>query len=380
MTGRAGVSDPTARVRRSWAKAEIGDTRRHNRALLLDTLFHDGAMSRAELARRTALTAPTVSAVISDLQAEYLVVDVGEAVPARRGKPGSLVKVNDSDAVVVVGDLSDSSGVVAGITTLSGKLLNSGRLPLAPGREQTPVEDVLAFVEQVAREADDTYHVVGVALAVPGVIDADGTVVRASHLGWADVPLAALLSERLDRQVHVGNDVNAATIAARQLHGIEAHNLMLVYVEHGVGAGLVIGDQLLEGETFAAGEIGHLSVDPDGPECTCGRRGCLQAYLDPHNLRPRVEARGDDALAEAGAALGLALSGVISALNLTQVVVAGSADLVGSDAFLDAATSTVLERTLAGINAEPQISALADTDELILQGALCLILADLGIR
>lgn len=380
MASNTGGSDAGARTRRSWAKAEIGDTRRHNRALLLDTLFHGGPMSRAQLARTTALTAPTVSAAIADLLHDHLVLDVGDAVPTRRGKPGSLLKVNDEDAVVVAGDLSDISGVVVGVTTLAGKLLSATSLPLVPGRGNAPLEDVIGFVEQIVHEAARTYHVVGVSLAVPGVIDGRGTVVRASHLGWVDVPLSAMLAERLERPVHVGNDVNAATMAARQLHGVEAHNLMLVYVEHGVGAGLVIGDQLLEGETFAAGEIGHLSVDPDGPECTCGRRGCLQAFLNPQDLRPRVERQGDSALTEAGTALGLALSGVISALNLTRVVVAGPVDLVGSAVFLEAATATVLDRTLAGINAEPQISALTDTDELILQGALCLVLADLGIR
>lgn len=87
---------------------------------------------------------------------------------------------------------------------------------------------------------------------------------------------------------YVGNDVNIAALAVLHFRNAKTQNLMVITIEHGVGAGLIVGGELVEGEQFAAGEIGHVTVDEDGDPCICGHRGCLEPLIDAAELRKRL--------------------------------------------------------------------------------------------
>ncbi len=162
-------------------------------------------------------------------------------------------------------------------------------------------------------------------------------------------------------------------------------SLMVVTIEHGVGVGLIIGGDLVEGEQFSAGEIGHVTVgaDGEGDLCTCGRRGCLETVIGARYLSDRIdgldEGARDEVLRQAGRALGVVAAPVISALNINEVVLSGPSDLLDG-AFRDAALETVRRRTLAAVGAGLNLRTTQGDGDLVLLGGASLVLqAELGV-
>jgi predicted NBD/HSP70 family sugar kinase len=158
---------------------------------------------------------------------------------------------------------------------------------------------------------------------------------------------------------------------------------MVVGIEHGVGAGLVVGGELVEGEQFAAGEIGHVTVEEDGDPCVCGRSGCLDLLIDAAHLRARLErtapAERPAVFAAAGRALGVVLAPIVSVLNLNDVVLTGPPELI-EGALLNAVIETARARTLPAVSDSLRIRSLAGDPDLTLIGGACLVLsAELGV-
>jgi predicted NBD/HSP70 family sugar kinase len=154
---------------------------------------------------------------------------------------------------------------------------------------------------------------------------------------------------------------------------------MLVRVGTGVGAGLVLEGVLLHGHRSAAGEVGHVVVDPDGAECACGRRGCLETVLAAPRLRERLAADGPDALAVVGTQVGVALAPVVGTLNLHELVLSGPLDLLDGP-LLAAVDSTIRERAMPVSGEELVVRTSALGDDVVLVGAAVLVLAgQLGV-
>ncbi|MFI6326457.1 ROK family protein [Nonomuraea sp. NPDC050556] len=364
---------------RPRTKAQTQDNRIHNRSLLLSVLYHEGARSRADLVRITDLTAPTISALVAGLEADGLVADREPEPDARRrrGKPSALVEIQDDAVNLAVLDLSHADHFHGALTNLRGEVVRRARVPIS--REHA-VDRVMELAQILLDAAERP--VLGIGVASPGIIDDTGVIRLAAHLGWTDLPLADRLTERFALPAHVGNDVKLAALAV--LHGgmTDAHNLMVITTEHGVGAGLIVGGRLVEGEQFAAGEIGHITVDENGAPCVCGRRGCLDPFIDAAHLRARLDAAPAElheaVFAEAGRALGIVIAPIVSALNLNEIVLTGPADLLDGE-LIAAAMRTAQARTLSPLSASLRIRHLAETD-LNLRGAACLVLAaELGV-
>jgi predicted NBD/HSP70 family sugar kinase len=224
---------------------------------------------------------------------------------------------------------------------------------------------------------------VGLGIGSPGVVDPAGVVLEAPNLGWRDTDLAAQIGGVVGSSVptHVANDANAAALGELSLAGQPDRSLVLVRIGQGVGAGVVIDGQLVVGDRFAAGEIGHVVVDPRGEACACGRRGCLEtAIAGP--LRRRMAgdgAPGARARRAAGRKLGIALAPVVSALNLREVVLSGPVDVL-DESFRLAAQQAVQDRTMpaVGENVDIRFSALGE-DDVLLGAAMLVLDRELGI-
>ncbi|GAA1363097.1 ROK family transcriptional regulator [Streptomyces beijiangensis] len=361
-------------------KARTQDSRVHNRSLVLATLYHQGPMSRSELARDSGLTAPTISALVAELESDGLVTDIGPRKGSRPGKPANLVRIEDAVNLVVL-DLSHSDRFTGAVLDLRGEVVGRAEIPLGGALGAAATELVLRLAAELLALAPR--QVLGIGVGSPGIIDDTGTVRHAAHLEWSQLPLAERLTERFGIPAYVGNDINVAALAVLHFRSTQAQNLMVVAIEHGVGAGLVVGGELVEGEQFAAGEIGHITVDEDGEPCVCGRRGCLDLLIDAAHLRARLartaEAGRPAVRTAAGRALGAVLAPILSALNLNEVVLTGPAELVEGE-FLKAVTATARARTLPPISASLTIRSLAGDADLILLGGACLVLsAELGV-
>ncbi|NDZ82798.1 ROK family transcriptional regulator [Streptomyces sp. SID10853] len=362
-------------------KASTLDSRVHNRSLVLATLYHGGPRSRSEIARASGLTAPTISALVADLEEDGLVSDIGPRQGARLGKPASLVRIEDDAVNLVVLDLSHNDRFSGAVLNLRGEAVERRDVPLGDALGPAAHELVLRLAAELIEAAPR--RVLGIGVGSPGIIDDSGIIRLAAHLGWTDLPLAAELSECFGIPAYVGNDVNLAALGVLHFRGARTQNLMVISIEHGVGAGLVVGGERVEGEQFAAGEIGHVTVDEDGELCMCGRRGCLDLAIDAGHLRRRLaqaDAGRRPALrAAAGRALGTVLAPIISVLNLNEIVLTGPPELVDGE-FLDAAREVVRARTLGPVHTSLDIRSLAGDTDLTLLGGACLVLAaELGV-
>ncbi|MDH2413167.1 ROK family transcriptional regulator [Nocardioides sp. CER19] len=372
---------PVGRPLRPRGKLLQEDARRHHRALLLQELFRGGPASRADLARSTGLTRVTVSDLVAELAGEGLLEELGAPAETRVGKPPTLVGVLSDATHIVAIDLSPDDRMRGAIVNLGGEVKARHELALAGA---TGV-DAVALLHRLATEliALTDRPILGVGVGSPGVVDAAGTVVDAPNLGWSDEPLADGLRKALGLPVYVANDANTAVLGEHTFgEGNTDGGLMLLRVGIGVGAGLVLGGALLHGHRAAAGEIGHVVVDPDGERCACGRVGCLETLLAAPRLRQAMaadEAGADAVLRRAGEQLGAVLAPVVGTLNLHEVVLAGPAELLDGT-LREAVDATIRARTMpvSGDHLVVRTSTLGD--DVVLSGAAVLVLAgELGV-
>ncbi|HEY8547786.1 MAG TPA: ROK family protein [Acidimicrobiales bacterium] len=375
--------DPFERRGRTARRAVPGDARRHNRALVLRALFRDGPLSRADLARATHVTRVTASDLVGELLEEGLVEELGTRTGKGVGKPATLLGIVPDARLVVTLDLSDDERFRAALVDLSGKVVERASVAVAPATGGTGTggrtgDDVLALVTRLAADLVERADrpLLGIGIGTPGVVDTAGVVLEAPNLGWHDVDLAAHLGRALPGApaIHVANDANAAVLGELGLAGPAGRSLLLVKVGQGVGAGVVIDGRLVVGDRFAAGEIGHVVVDPDGEPCACGRRGCLETAIAAPALRRAGHDRGD-----AGRRLGLALAPVVSALNLREVVLSGPLDLL-DEAFRQGALDAIRSRTMpaVGDNVDIRCSPLGE-DDVLLGAAMLVLDRELGV-
>ncbi|MEU8513581.1 ROK family transcriptional regulator [Kitasatospora sp. NPDC048722] len=325
--------------------------RRANLALVLGVIAR-APRSRAEVAAETGLTRAAVSSLAEELIAGGLVVEEGPAAPSGKvGRPGTALGLNPHGP----GGLGAEIGVEhlgACVVDLRGEVVSWRRQEIR-NRGRTPAAVMADLAELLRRAvAEAGLRPAALALAVPGLVGtAGGVLQRAANLGWREVPLAAELrlalraagSEDLaELAIDVDNEANLGGLAELWLGGGPDHFLH-VSAEAGVGAAIVIGGRLLRGAHGYAGELGHVPVRPDGPRCACGAHGCLEQYAGETAvlraaglegirgdwvalLAERAEAGDEevrDALAGAGAALGIAASGAVNLLDPAEVVLGG---------------------------------------------------------
>ncbi|GAB2457946.1 ROK family transcriptional regulator [Xylanimonas ulmi] len=365
---------------RATAKVLPEHTRAHNRALVLQHLFHEGPTSRADLARATALTRVTVSDLINGLLAEGLVEELGVQRGRGVGKPAILVGMRTDAYQIVAVDLSDDTVMRGAVLTLTGEAVVRRSL----AADDRMGDELVSLVERFARRlvAAATQPVIGVGIGSPGVVDQDGSVIEAPNRQWADLPLAAILTERLGLPVQVANDADTAALG-EYTYGGASDSMLVVTVGQGVGAGLVVDGARVHGVHGAAGEIGHVTVVDDGELCACGRRGCLETVLSAPALRRAIAGldreAADAVLAGVGRLLGITLAPVISTLNLGEVLLAGPADLLDG-ALRETAQVTVVERTMPAVSSGLRLRMATLDEDVVLAGAAVLVLgAQLGV-
>ena len=384
MPGKSPPSTgPTARwVGQGRTAQRLGpsDARRHHRALVLQALYRGRGLSRADLSRDLGLSRVTISDVVADLVDEAFVIELGTRTASRPGKPATMLDINRQGHNIVGLDLSGSKSFVGVVTDLDGAVIERVELdiPQALGDDAiVAVETLLTDLVALARRP-----VIGVGVGSPGIVDDRGVVLSAPNLGWRDVPLQSRLADTCGLPVAVANDANAAAVGESSF-GDGQPDMMLVRIGRGVGSGLMIDGRIVGGARHAAGEIGHVVSDTDdGEPCACGNSGCLERWL----AIPRIEAHLAEpsadrvaVLTEAGRRLGLVIAPIVSALNLTEVVLAGPASHI-SGPLLAAAESTVRNRTLADTHGDMRFRMTELGHDLIVLGAVVLVLrGQLGV-
>lgn len=340
-------------------RAGIGEVRRNNLEVVLRHLAGRGRASRAEIASSTGLTRATVSRLTSELIELGLVHETGR-VAGQTGRPGTGLEL-DGRRVLAVGAEINVDAITAVVRDLSGRERARRRHVMDAARlgPESSVHRLARLCERAVEEVaggDPAVRLAAVSVAIPGVVDAtQSVVVDAPNLRWNDVPLAAMVQATLPTGVPVviDNDANFAALAefwSGPLAGTP--NLVYIVGDVGIGGGIIVGGRALAGNGGRAGEVGHMCVDPRGPRCGCGRRGCwealvgLNAFLqllgaesEFHRPEVRVQAvleraKGRDpavvrALETLGSWIGLGAANIVNVISPDIVILGGLLPLPG---------------------------------------------------
>jgi predicted NBD/HSP70 family sugar kinase len=381
------------------AKATHAQTRAHNASLVLRALYDLGPISRADIARLTGLTRTSVGELVADLELDGLAREIGRG-PSTGGKQPTLVALVDDARTVIALDLGERT-FSAALANLRGELSTRRRRDLDGHDGAAAIDLIHALIEDVRREA--TSPILGIGVGTPGIVDAAGTIRWAVDFDWQDLPLAAILAERHGLPAVVANDSRAAALATYLFGGDDRpENLVVVRVGRGIGAGLILRDQLFAGDGDGAGEIGHVVVDPDGIACHCGRFGCLETVASaPAILRAareaglpssatatiddlaRATADGDDralpVVRAAGRAIGAAIASLTGALDVRRITLLGTATALGKPWF-DAIRDEATRRSLGPLARDVRIDDGGTGEDVTLLGACALLLTrELGL-
>jgi predicted NBD/HSP70 family sugar kinase len=306
------------RLRRPARGKAQEDVRRHNLGTLLGHLHLSGPLSRAELTARMGLNRSTIAALVAELGALGAVAEERPAgTQPGAGRPSLVVRPN-ADLQVIAADIGVDRIDVA-LVGLGGKVVarrSHGRVADSPS-PSTVVERLLRMVDDVRRDqAVVGGRVVGIGVSVPGVIrQADGCVRFAPNLGWVDETFGELLARGVDLPVQVGNDADLGVLAEHLRGAARGYDdVVFIAGEVGVGGGLIVGGHPLLGAGGYAGEVGHMTVRPQGRACRCGSRGCWETEI------------GSSVIARALGLREASTADVVLALRDVQAHVVGSLD------------------------------------------------------
>src|SRR4051794_25004273 len=380
-------------------------SRRDARARVVGVLAESGAVSRADLARRAALAPSTVSAVVSDLQAEGLVVEPAAPVhPAERaaiGRPPVLIALHRRAGVVAGIDFGKRHLRMA-ISDLSHQLLAERHRALdadLPAREAISLAKLM-FADALDEAGVRRSELAGVGRGLPGPVHRpSGRLGNSTILpGWVDIRAEDAVSRALGRPVEVENDANLGALGEWMWGaGRGADHMAYVKAATGIGAGFIVAGAPYVGAGGTAGELGHTVVEPGGPICRCGNRGCLGTLAGaPAVLSSLRDVHGDEltlhdavgfalkgdtgcarAIVDAGSAIGTAVATLCNLFNPEKVVVGG--DLGAAGELLLGPLRESLRRGAirsAADDVEVLQGALGDRAEVL--GALALVLGRAG--
>lgn len=365
-------------------KATRQQTKKHNRDLVLKTIFDTATISRAEIARITRLTRTTVSNIVSFLIEEKLIEEVGLGESLGGKAPVLLSLIADSRYLIGV-DLEQDKFIGA-IINLRGEIKEQIEIPTEKKDGQEAIDLIYQILDRLL--ATNLHPIIGIGIGAPGLINSTkGIVVNAVNLDWENLPLADLINARYKLPVSVLNDSQAAAVG-EYFYG-EEHlphkNLIVVNIKHGIGAGILIKGKLFQGDGGGAGEIGHVVVQKDGLLCRCGKRGCLETLastkamlqqaklLAPTAKNSRLPKNSEDisldtlkkafysedTLAQdivlrAGHYLGASIANLISILNIENIILTGEALRFG-ELWLQSVRSAMLEAAFSKIAKDTHI-------------------------
>ncbi len=371
--------------------------RAHNLALALRQIMaNPGSINRAGIAAQTGISRATMSRLVDELIATGLVNESDDKLSTGgRGRPTSVL-APASGSVIALGLQINVSILSAYLIDLSGNVLAQESLSgdFSGADPQSVLRKLARMGRRVLRQGrEDDAAFLGSALALPGLVSRE-TLITAPNLGWTNIPCEELTHPLHDLHVTlIANEADLAAFAvAHPRPGVTDGPNSFIYVsgEVGIGGGLVINHQPLSGAHGWSGEIGHICVEPQGKVCSCGARGCLETIAGLKALCQAAglgkeasareltqeaghSARAQEALAEAGRALGQALSGVVNTVDISQVYLGG---LVAEIApYLLATMYEELDtRVLQSPWQAPHIDILPYSEDLSLRGGAFQIL------
>ncbi|MBL7258816.1 ROK family transcriptional regulator [Paractinoplanes lichenicola] len=275
--------------RRGSNLPRVGD---YNQLLVLDLVRRHGSISRVELSERTGLSGQTVSNICRRLVAAGLIEPAGRA-EADTGARRTMFRIV-ARGQFSIGLHIDPARMTLVLLNLAGEVEERASLvtPSGDGPEDLLRAVVDAVAGLAARRSDIAPRLVGLGVSTPGPILADAVIGPPNLRGWGVVRLRAELESRTGLPVVLEKDTIAAATGELWVSGGSLNDFAVIYLGTGIGAGIVLGGEVVRGSSDNLGEIGHLSGDPDGPRCPCGGRGCIAITCAPVHLVTEAAGQG----------------------------------------------------------------------------------------
>ena len=251
-----------------------------NRSLVLNLIKEKGPISRADISKIIKLTRSTVSNLVYYLIRKDLVKEIG-LTSSGVGRKAILLKLNSKAYYSIGVDLGTLRTTVV-ITDLLGRIEKRIEYPTNSHQDKDKIiKKLITTIHNIIKDSGiQLKKISGVGVAAPGLIDKKGLMLITPNFGWKDTPLGGILKKEFHIPVFVDNNVNAMALAEFEFgKGQGVKNFVFINVGIGIGAGIVIDGKLFHGESNCTGEIGHTTVDYNGPKCSCGNNGCLEVMV-----------------------------------------------------------------------------------------------------
>jgi glucokinase-like ROK family protein len=384
-----------------------------NRSLILNMIRVNGPISRAEIAKRTKLTPPTVTNLVSELITANIVKESKIGV-SKGGRKPILLTIEAKNAYVIGLDVGGHR-LRAAITDLNAEIEEMVIVELP---SEFTGDGLISFLVKTVEELIltsqlDRKKIIGIGVGMHGIVDREkGVAVFAPNFNLKEVRIKDSLEEKLSIPTIVENDARALALGESWFgNGKNIEHVICINVGVGIGAGIIVNNKLFHGEHHIAGEIGHTIIDINGKKCTCGSYGCLQTLAGGNAIRERIQdelskgrdsilketlkgdysnvsgemvheaaLRGDplaiEVLADVGRYLGIGITNLINVMNPNRIIIGGGVSK--ADAFImDPLKEVVRKRalTLQARNTEICTSILGEHGTMI--GASTLILQNL---
>jgi N-acetylglucosamine repressor len=374
-----------------------------NKQIVLTYIRDLAPISRADIARETALQRSTVSAIVDDLLFDGLIEEIGTGDSTGGRKP-TLLRIRTGIPIAVGVDMTPRRTTIA-LADLAGRVLQKETFPTSPDIDFMSAQ-IIEKIEKYVSE--NKKHHLEVGISVPGVADqATGNVLYIPYFQWSNWDIAKQITDKTGLHVTVDNDANAIALAELWF-GAEiskkARNFITVWVGEGIGTGIIFEGQIYRGEKGAAGEFGHMIIGEDAPvECSCGSRNCWEAHASEKAAISRYQTQiknhsaknGDNnadinmeqlikraqdgeneaiqALKETAKYLGIGISNLIIGFSPQAIIVSGTIakawDLIKDE------IESMSERSVRQGLPHPFIRASSLGDAPTLMGSLSLVLA-----
>ncbi|HEY1219660.1 MAG: ROK family transcriptional regulator [Bryobacteraceae bacterium] len=379
--------------------ASSEDVRGINRRIVLNLIRKRQPISRADLARVSGMQRSTISLIVEQLIEEDWVL-TGPTGRLPRGRRPTFLRLNDERVMIGV-DIRPAQITVA-VADANGRFISQEAIVTTPDPEFT-LGRLIEVIRRIVASCRGR-KIEGIGVSVPGrYIPGSNRLVFAPNLGWRDVDLRTPLTKATGLEVEIENAATACALAAVWFdHMEQVRNLVVVTVSEGVGTGFLLNGQIVRGLNGMAGEFGHVPLDPQGPLCGCGRRGCWEVFasnraalryyresesgseaaglnfLDLLSLADQGDRRAEDALKTMAYYLGRGMRMLVAGFAPERIVVVG--DLTRSWKRFEAVIQPeILEQVLPG-GIAPQLIPAREGGVARLRGTVALVLEkDFGV-
>jgi predicted NBD/HSP70 family sugar kinase len=369
------------------------------RSAVFAAVLSAGGLSRTQIAQRTALSPSTVTKAVAPLVTNGYLVETG--IGTKRGgagRPQTMLAVN-RERHAIVGIKLHPDHVTGVLTDMGAHVLARARRRLRAGRFERTMTAACSVVDELIAGRASQAEPLGLGVALGGHVDvAAGRLVHSSILGWHDEDVAGPLRAGTGLLTIVGNDLDALTVAERWFgKGRGVDSFAVVSIGAGIGCGLLLHGRLYRSATGVAGELGHIPVEPDGPACRCGSRGCVESLASEAAVLRMVQERGGPvcssvshaariaradpgadgeaaraAFARAGHALGCALATLCNLLGVQLIILSGEG-VVAHDLFGPALEVAWRAHAFSTAARDCELTIDAVDDDLWARGAACLV-------